>query len=411
MQTSKKKTGRPAASGDMAWFREARYGMFIHFGLYSMLGRGEWVMHNEGIPVREYERLAKDFRPAAGSARKWAELARRAGMGYMVLTTKHHDGFCLFDTKQTGYSMTRLSPGRRDLVREYVEACRAEGLRVGLYFSLGDWHEPCYLAVARGEKSRNSELRNFIHGQVRELMTNYGKIDLLWYDGAWFDGNYLTAETLGAAEMNAMARELQPGIVINPRSGPPEDYDTCENECRPAPRGRDWEMCTCINDMWGYTKHDYNYKTYNQLLFLLANCSCQGGNFLLNIGPKPDGSVPAVQEKLLLQVGRWMNIHGDAVRSTERLARPFTSNGRVTRKDGKLYYHVLYWPGKEWAISDITDEMLGGKIGKTPVRAQILTDGTKITAKWFGTRLLLRGLPENPPDKGDTVIVIEPQKA
>ena len=401
-------------SHHMEWFREAKFGMFIHWGLYSLLGRGEWVMHNEGIPAAEYETLMRKFKPRRGCIRDWARLARRAGMRYMVLTTKHHDGFCLFRTRHTDFHALNSAAGR-DLVAEYVEAVRAEGLKVGLYFSLGDWNHPAYKAVANGDASQCGKLREFIHGQVRELMTQYGKIDLLWYDGAWFNGGTLSAESLGSAALNDMARQLQPGIIINERAGVPADYVTCENELKPAPFGQDWEMCTCINDMWGYARHDYNYKTVNQLLFLLSNCATNGGNLLLNIGPRANGTVPAPQVQRLEAVGRWLKKQGEAIYGVERLPRVYTSNGRVTRKGSRLYYHVYYWPDREWSIV-MSDQAMPGNDGAeprplvrlgAPVKASILATGKKLATRWEGNRLILSGLPAVPPDKADTVVVVD----
>ena len=396
-----------ASDDRCAWFRDARFGMFLHWGLYSLLGRGEWVMKLDGIPRAEYERLAARWRPRPCFAAEWAALAKAAGMGYMVLTTKHHDGFCLFDSRFTSYNAVHRTPGRRDLVGEYVEACRASGLRVGLYYSIGDWRSPLHRAVLGGQAGKCAALQRFIHGQVRELLTRYGKIDMLWYDGAFYDGKLFTAESMAAAELNAMARSLQPGILINPRAGVPGDFDTCENELHASPPGRDWEMCTCINDMWGYCRHDYNYKSYNQILFLLASCACQGGNLLLNVSPMPDGTIPAPQAARLRKVGRWLKLHGEAIRGTERLQNPYSGSGRRTKKNGKLYYHVFYWPGTEMIVADLDDATLGGTVGKTAVQAWILSNGCRLTARWQGRRLILSGLPEAPPDNADTVIVVE----
>jgi len=390
----------------MQWFREARFGMFVHWGLYSLLGRGEWVMHNEGYSSEEYAALAAQWRPAEGCAADWTALARQAGMGYMVLTTKHHDGFCLFDTRHTDFNSVRAASHGRDLVGEYVASCRAQGLRAGLYYSIGDWSSPLHAAVANGAASQVGPLRDFIHGQVRELLTNYGRIDMLWYDGAFYDGKLFTAESMCAEELNAMARELQPGILINPRAGVPGDFETAENTFHPSEPGRDWELCTCINDLWGYGRHDYNYKTRNQLLFLLANCACYGGNLLLNIGPKADGSVPAMQRARLEEVGHWMALNGESIRGSERLPRPASASGRVTRKNGALYYHVFYWPGPEMIISDLDDGMLGAPVGAARMHARILGHDAELSARWQGRRLVISGLPEGPPDSADTVIAV-----
>ena len=199
----------------MQWWHEARFGMFIHWGLYSVLGRHEWAMEEEGIPVAEYEQLAKRFTPKPQSARAWARLAKAAGQKYMVMTTKHHEGFCNFDTKLTNYCAPKQACGR-DLVREFVDAARAEGLRVGFYYSLMDWHHPDGARCAHDEAARRRFV-DYTHGLVRELCSNYGKVDVLWYDVDW----PLTPQGWESAEMNRMVRQLQPEIIINNRSGVP----------------------------------------------------------------------------------------------------------------------------------------------------------------------------------------------
>ena len=191
------------------------------------------------------------------------------------------------------------------------------------------------------------------------------------------------------------------------RGGGPGDYVTCENECRPAPPGTAWEMCTCINDMWGFTRHDYNYKTVNQLIFTLTQCAAQGGNFLLNIGPRPDGSVPAPQARRLMAVGDWLKVHGEAIYGTERLRRAFTANGRLTRRDGRVYFHVFYWPGRRYPVARLDAETLGAPIGAAKVKAWLLTTGQRLKTEWDGNRLVLSGLPASPPDRRNTVIVVE----
>jgi alpha-L-fucosidase len=241
-------------------------------------------------------------------------------------------------------------------------------------------------------------------------MTQYGQIDVLWYDGAWYDGTYLSADLLDAPGMNAMVRRLQPGILINERAGTREDYVTCENECRPAPPGTAWEMCTCINDLWGYCRHDYNYKTRNQILFLLVNCAVQGGNLLLNVGPQANGTVPARQQRVLSQVGDWLAVHGDSVYGVDRLPSPYFGAGRITRKGGRLYLHTFYWPGRTMRVPNLTADLLGGPPGTVPVTASILTTGHPAPTRWDGTVLTISGLPASPPDRADTVIVLTPQR-
>src|ERR1700676_3475422 len=239
----------------MQWWHEARFGMFVHFGLYSVLGRHEWVMENEGIPVAEYEPLAKRFNPKPNAARAWAKLAQQAGQKYMVMTSKHHEGFCNFDTKLTNYCAPKQGPGR-DLVREYVEAARAEGLRFGFYYSLMDWHHPDGARCATNEDARKRFVE-YTHGLIRELMTNYGKVDVLWYDVSW----PLDARGWESERMNKMVFELQPDIIVNNRNHLIGDFSTPEQKIVAEKGSRSWESCMTLNDSWGYHRADDNWKS------------------------------------------------------------------------------------------------------------------------------------------------------
>src|ERR1700727_559280 len=286
----------------MAWWHEAKFGMFIHWGLYSVIGQHEWAMEVEGIPIPQYELLAKHFHPKPNAAREWARLARRAGQKYMVMTTKHHEGFCMFDTKLTDYCAPKQGPGR-DLVREYVEAARAEGLRVGFYYSLMDWHHPDGARCANDEEARKRFVE-YTHGLIREIMTNYGKIDVLWYDVSWpLDVNGWESE-----RMNKMVFELQPDIIVNNRNKLPGDFSTPEQKIVAEAGGRAWESCMTLNDSWGYQRADDNWKTSRTIIRNLITCVRDGGNYLLNIGPQPDGAVPAESVRVLTEVGQWMAV-------------------------------------------------------------------------------------------------------
>src|SRR5437870_6961127 len=294
------------------WWHEARFGMFIHWGLYSVLGRHEWVMENEGIPVSEYAPLVKKFQPMPHAARAWAKLAKQAGQKYMVMTTKHHEGFCNFASSLTNYCAPKQGPGR-DLVAEYVEAARAEGLRVGFYYSLMDWHHPDGARCATDDAARQRFVE-YTHGLIRELMTNYGKIDVLWYDVDW----PLTPEQWESQKMNDMVFQLQPDIIVNNRNGLPGDFSTPEQEIRAADKGRAWETCMTLNDSWRFHKADDNWKTPKTIVNNLITCARGGGNYLLNIGPKPDGSIPQQSIEILQAVGQWTSKNGAAIYGTER---------------------------------------------------------------------------------------------
>src|SRR6202166_2342354 len=285
----------------MQWWHEAKFGMFIHWVLYSVLGRHEWVMENEGIPVAEYEQLAKRFQPKPNAARAWAKLAKQAGQKYMVMTSKHHEGFCNFDTKLTNYCAPKQGPGR-DLVREYVEAARAEGLRFGFYYSLMDWHHSDGARCATNEDARKRFVE-YTHGLIGELLTNYGKIDVLWYDVSW----PLDARGWESERMNKMVFGLQPDIIVNNRNGIPGDFSTPEQEIVAEKGNRSWESCMTLNDSWGYHRADDNWKSPKTVIRNLVSCSRDGGNYLLNIGPKPDGSIPEESVRVLTEVGQWMS--------------------------------------------------------------------------------------------------------
>ncbi|KPK48530.1 MAG: alpha-L-fucosidase [Planctomycetes bacterium SM23_25] len=382
----------------LKWWQEARFGMFIHWGLYSQLGRHEWVMNRERIPVTEYEKLADTWKPKPRPAREWARLARAAGMKYMVMTTKHHEGFCLWDTEQTDYNAVRRGPGR-DLVREYVDACREAGLKVGFYYSLMDWHHPDGARCASDERARRRFL-DFTQGCVRELMTNYGKIDILWYDVSW----PLRSPTLWESrKMTRMARRLQPHILVNNRAQLPEDFGTPEEHIQEAEEGRAWEACMTFNGSWGYMPSAIDWHSTREVLAMLCQCAGGFGNLLLNIGPAPDGSVPPEAPERLIPVGKWLAQNGEAVYGrTERVRGRMEWHpcGRGTIKGKNLYWWVSRWPGKELTLAGLKTHV---------VRASLLATGQRIAFRQTGGRVILTGLPRTSPDRvaGVTVIKLE----
>lgn len=374
----------------MKWWHDARFGMFIHWGLYSVVGRHEWVMEDEAIPVAEYEQLAKRFVPKPNAARAWAKLARQAGQKYMVMTTKHHEGFCLFDTKLTNYCAPKQACGR-DLVREFVDAGRAEGMHVGFYYSLMDWHHPDGARCATDEAARRRFV-DYIHGQVRELCSNYGKLDVLWYDVNW----PLKPEGWESEKMNKMVRELQPEIIINNRSGLPEDFATPEQ--RIQAENRAWEACMTMNDSWGYQRADDAWKTPETVVRNLITCARDGGNYLLNIGPKPDGSIPEESVDILTQTGKWMDRNGQSIYTAERCRVSRSNYANFTRKGNTLYMHVHFWPGDYVAISGLQAKVQSAKLLPTGKTIEFSQDQ-------FRTRFT--GLPQAAPDKPVTTIAIE----
>jgi len=386
----------------LEWWQAARFGMFVHWGLYTQLGRHEWVMNRERIPLREYEKLADTWRPKPRPAREWAALAMKAGMKYMVMTTKHHEGFCLWDTRQTDYNAARRGPGR-DLVREYVEACREFGLKIGFYYSLMDWHHPDGARCAYDEKAHR-RFCDFTTGCVRELMSNYGKIDILWYDVSW---PLKSAEAWDSRRRNAMARRLQPHLLINNRSQLDEDFGTPEEHIKEADAGRAWEACMTFNGSWGYMPSAVDWRSTREVLGMLRQCAGGCGNLLLNIGPAPDGSVPPEAAERLLPVGQWLARNGEAVYGrTDRAVgvMEWMPCGQFTVKGKNLYYWVRCWPGKELTLGGL----------KTRVtRASYLATGEAIAFEQKGERLVLKGLPRSSPDKiaGVTVIKLQCRSA
>ena len=353
-----------------AWMREARFGMFIHWGLYAIPARGEWVRSTEKITVEEYQKYFDEFDPVYYAPKKWAKLAKQAGMKYAVLTTKHHDGFCLFDSAYTDYKATNTKAGC-DLVKEYVEAFRAEGIKIGFYYSLLDWHHPDYPHYGdrqhpmRDNPEYGNENRNFnnyvtyLHNQVRELLTNYGKIDILWFD---FSYNALYGEAWRGTELVEMIRSLQPDIILNDRlSGDAAINDALQEDLLPMYAGDfqspeqivppagvtngkgdpvTWEACMTLNDHWGYAVFDHNYKSAKTVIRMLVDCVSKGGNLLLNVGPNAKGEIPPASKKILEEIGVWMHENGESIYGCGNAGLPKPAWGYYTRKDDVLYAHV-----------------------------------------------------------------------
>ena len=361
---------REAYERRVEWFTRARFGMFIHWGLYSIPARGEWVRSEEFIPKEDYDPLIHEFTAPRCDVRHWMEAARAAGMQYVVFTAKHHDGFCLFDSACTDFKSTN-APAGRDFVREYLEAARACGLRAGLYFSLIDWRHPDFPHYGdkqhpmRNDPAYGNEGRDFgryldyMHAQVRELCTNYGKLDLLWFD---FSYDELRGEAWRAAELMEMVRSLQPDVIVNNRlevSG--EGYGSLA-ECRPTPYHGDfvtpekmvppqglqdaegrplvWESCVTMNEHWGYCAVDNFYKPAPMLIKKLVECVSKGGNMILNVGPDATGRIPQRSLDILAEIGRWMDKNGGSIYGCGPSGLEKPDYGRVTRRGDTLYFHL-----------------------------------------------------------------------
>lgn len=391
-----------AASRDtrMAWWREARFGMFVHYGLYAQLGQNEWAMSLTNFPISEYEKLADTFCPKPGAPRAWAELAKKAGMKYMVLTTRHHEGFSLWDSKANPYNSVNFGP-KRDIVREFVDACREFGLGIGFYSSLMDWHHPDGWRCAFDTEARR-RFNAYIEALNTELLTQYGKIDILWYDVSLPMENWEGWDSLAR---NQRLRQLQPDLIINDRSRLDEDFGTPEGHVTPTER--DWEACMTFNDIsWGYVDSvqsaPYSYSP-QRIVRMLQTCAGGCGNLLLNIGPAPDGSVPAEAIAPLEAVGRWLAENGEAVYGplSRNQNSMFSGVCGTSRKGSTVYLWNWIWPTGGTLY-------LGGI--RTPVkRIRLVGSGASVPFRQEGHRLILDPLPAQSPDKllGIAVLAIE----
>ncbi|MBI3766035.1 MAG: alpha-L-fucosidase [Ignavibacteriales bacterium] len=357
----------------MQWWQDARFGLFIHWGLYAIpagewkgkTGHGEWIRHSAQIPVEEYEKFLKQFNPVKFNADTWVRTAKEAGMKYIVITSKHHDGFCLFDSKYTDFDVMS-TPFQRDILKDLAEACRKEGIKLCFYHSIMDWHHPDYLPRRNWETTRTKEgadFERFVHyvkNELKELLTNYGDVGVIWFDGNWES----TWSNARGKDLYNYVRSLSPKVIINNRVGQPPpsesgigfrdigivgDFGTPEQEI-PAQGlpGKYWETCMTMNDHWGYNSHDDDWKPAEDLIIKLADIASKSGNFLLNVGPTSEGLFPQASIDRLHAIGQWMKVNNEAIYGTS--ASPFATLdwGRCTQKniDGetRLYLHVFNWP-------------------------------------------------------------------
>ncbi len=411
----------------MQWWREARFGLFIHWGLYAVpagewngkTDYGEWIRTSAKIPLGEYEGFIGRFNPVRFDPDAWVKAAKAAGMKYIVITTKHHDGFCLFDTKETGFSAAH-TPFHRDVMKELSAACRREGIRMCWYYSIMDWHHPDYTPRREWETSRSdsgadfSRYIRYMKAELKELLTQYGPIGVLWFDGEWES----TWNTTYGRELYDYVRSLQPGIIINNRVGAGRsgmegftkegefsgDFGTPEQEV-PATGipGVDWETCMTMNDHWGYNSHDTHWKSSKELIRTLVDVASKGGNFLLNVGPTSEGVFPAASTQRLGDIGRWMSVNGRSVYGTG--ASPFKSipGCRCTQRRAAsgttLFVHVFDWPAAgKLSVPGLLSE---------PARAYLLADAQSPLQFARSEDALLVSLPSAPGDSCDAVVALE----
>jgi alpha-L-fucosidase len=360
--------------------------MFIHWGIFSVPGRHEWVQSREKISAEDYAKYARYFDPDLYDPGVWARQAREAGMKYAVLTSKHHDGFAMWDSALTDFKVTN-TPAGRDVLREFVDAFRAEGLRIGFYHSVIDWHHPDYTVdsphpardMDADEFNRGRDMgryRAFLHGQVRELLTNYGEIDVMWFD--WTPPEK-SREDWDSEALVRMVRELQPGIILNDRIDYPESADFVtpeEYQAKSWPeRGGKrvlWETCQTLNGSWGYDRDNHNWKSPEVLVKLLIDSVSKGGNLLLNVGPTARGELDPVARQTLGTIGEWMRQHGRAIYGATASEETAPPDCRFTQRGDRLYLHIFSWP-----LRHIHLEEFAGRIEY----AQFLHDGSEVFFK------------------------------
>ena len=388
----------------MAWWREAKFGMFIHWGLYAIPagewkgkpvpGIGEWIMHHGKIPKEEYAPLQKQFNPVKFNAKQWVALAKKAGMKYIVITSKHHDGFCLFDSALTDYDIMG-TPFQRDIMKELADECHKQGIKICWYHSIMDWYQP----NAKGKDF--PKYVEHLKGQLKELLTKYGDIGVLWFDGEWI-GEWNDEQ---GVNLEKFLRNLQPNLIVNNRVGKrkrfPGDFGTPEQTI-PATGmpGWDWETCMTMNDTWGFKKNDHHWKSTADILHKLIDIVSKGGNFLLNVGPTAEGVIPEPSVERLAAVGKWLDANGEAIYDTTASPFPRLPWGRCTQKPGKLYLHVFDWP---------TDgQLLVPGLTNKVTKAYLLTDPQKksLPVEQSDDRTTIQ-LPGEAPDPIASVVVLE----
>lgn len=416
----------------MAWWREARFGMFIHWGLYAVpagiwkgeeiRGIGEWIMATANISIAEYEPLTQQFNPVKYNAAEWVSIAKDAGMKYIVITSKHHDGFSLWDSQVSDYDIVDRTPYGQDVLEPLSRECKRQGVKLCFYHSILDWHHPAQYVDPEAENPRNGHARNNIHedrkaeyvtymkGQLKELIARYDP-SVLWFDGEWVE--WWMPED--GKDLYNYVRSLKPDIIINNRVGKgrrgmagmskgPEaagDFGTPEQEI-PATGlpGVDWESCMTMNDTWGFKSFDHNWKSTETLMRNLIDIASKGGNYLLNVGPTAEGLIPQPSVERLQEMGRWMKVNGEAIYGTQ--ASPFDQPGwgRFTRKPGRLYAHVFEWPES-------------GKLSIPPLESKVTkvylltTAGPRTLEVEQADAGVTVSLPPAAPDPVASVVVLE----
>jgi alpha-L-fucosidase len=378
--------------GDTSWFVHDRFGLFIHWGIYALAARHEWVKHVEKISDEDYQIYFDHFYPDLYDPGVWAREARNAGMKYFVVTTKHHDGFCLWDSAYTDYKATN-TPWGKDLLKPLVEAFRAEDFKVGFYHSLLDWHHPEFpidgfhpmrddVEFREAQQERDiAKYSAYLHNQARELLTQFGKVDIMWYDFSYADRDWGWSKGKGrdawrSEELLAMTRQLQPGVIVNDRLDLPEGGDVKTPE-QYQPRGWMavdgqpvvWEACQTFSGSWGYYRDECTWKPVEMLVQMLVDTVSKGGNLLLNVGPNARGELDPRALARLRGIGEWMRLHGRAIYGCTASDLTPPPDCRYTQRDDRLYLHLFAWPFRHVHLDGLADRV---------AYAQLLNDGSEV---------------------------------